>query len=305
MGKIRRLSAVLLALLCVLALVPGSASATRIAKTPQMRQIERQIADAYHRIDVWNRRLGRWQVHVGRVAVHVERLTAKVVADEDRGGNADVLRRSTPRRWFLSYRLHRAHRSLRAILDDREAANAQQQIEALGVYIGQLESARTELANRQRKAPDSGGIDPREPLTYEAWARGFLARLGAPDCAENLTIVVAWETQESTSARFNPLATTKVMEGATDFNSVGVKNYVSLDQGLDASRDTLELGADSYGYDAILQSLRACGSAEMTARTINASAWCRGCGGGTYLTALLPIVKANYADHASRLISTG
>src|SRR5262245_52228900 len=122
MGKLRRSLVVVLALLCATSVVPGSASATRVATSPQMRQIDRQIADAYHRIDVWNRRLGRWQVQVGKVAVHVERLTAMVAAEEGRGGEADVLRRSTPRRWFLSYRLHRAHRSLRAILDDREAA---------------------------------------------------------------------------------------------------------------------------------------------------------------------------------------
>ena len=48
-------------------------------------------------------------------------------------------------------------------------------------------------------------------------------------------------------------ATTHAMEGATDFNSVGVKNYRSLDQGLDAARDTLQGGADSYGYEAILR----------------------------------------------------
>ncbi len=77
--------------------------------------------------------------------------------------------------------------------------------------------------------------------------------------------MVTWETSESTDAAFNPLATTHAMEGATDFNSVGVKNYRSLDQGLDAARDTLQGGADSYGYDAILSSLQACATAEATA----------------------------------------
>ena len=142
---------------------------------------------------------------------------------------------------------------MRAILTDPEAANAQQQIQALSTYIVELESARDELARAKRKARDTGGIVPGEPLTYEAWARGFLARVSAPACQENLTIVVTWETAESTEAAFNPLATTHAMDGATDFNSVGVKNYRSLDQGLDAARDTLQGGADSYGYAAILQ----------------------------------------------------
>ena len=166
---------------------------------------------------------------------------------------------------------------MRAILTDPEAANAQQQIQALSAYIVELEGARDELARAKRKARDTGGIVPGEPLTYEAWARGFLARVSAPACQENLTIVVTWETAESTEAAFNPLATTHAMDGATDFNSVGVKNYRSLDQGLDAARDTLQGGADSYGYAAILQDLQACASAEMTAMAINASAWCRGC----------------------------
>ena len=105
--------------------------------------------------------------------------------------------------------------------------------------------------------------------------------------------------------RVNPLATTRDMPGATDMNTVGVKHYTSLRQGLDASRDTLLLGAESYGYGAIVASLRECASAEVTARAINASAWCRGCVGGAYITGLLPIVRASYAEHAVRLVSTG
>jgi hypothetical protein len=194
---------------------------------------------------------------------------------------------------------------MRAVLTDPEAANAQQQIQALSAYIVELEGARDQLVRAKRKARDAGGVVPGEPLTYEAWARGFLARVSAPACQENLTIVVTWETAESTEAAFNPLATTHAMDGATDFNSVGVKNYLSLSQGLDAARDTLQGGADSYGYATILQDLQACASAEMTAMAINASAWCRGCTSGAYITGLLPIVKANYADHAARLISTG
>jgi hypothetical protein len=87
-------------------------------------------------------------------------------------------------------------------------------------------------------------------------------------------------------------------------NSVGVKDYDSLDQGLDASRDTLLLGAESYGYGAIVDSLRRCGSASFTARAINASAWCRGCVNGAYIVGLLPIVRASYAEHAARPVST-
>ena len=162
----------------------------------------------------------------------------------------------------------------------------------------------------RRRPPTTGrgpvalGLAPGEPVTYEGWAGAFLRRLGAPACGENLLIVVTWETAESTAAAFNPLATTRDMPGATDMNSVGVKDYVSLEQGLDASRDTLLLGAESYLYGAIVERLRACASAEATARAINASAWCRGCVGGAYITGLLPIVRSSYGEHAVRLVST-
>jgi hypothetical protein len=80
---------------------------------------------------------------------------------------------------------------------------------------------------------------------------------------------------------------------------VGVKDYRSVAQGLAASRETLEEGADSYGYGAILSSLRVCDDAEATAWYVNASAWCRACTDGAYLTGLLSAVRADYAAYAA------
>ena len=91
------------------------------------------------------------------------------------------------------------------------------------------------------------------------------------------------------------------MDGATDFNSVGVKNYRSLDQGLDASRDTLQGGADSYGYAAILQAAAGLRLRGDDREAINASAWCRGCTGGAYITGLLPIVRPTTPTRAAHL----
>ena len=136
--------------------------------------------------------------------------------------------------------------------------------------------------------------------TYGGWAKLFLSALGAPDCGDNVLVVVAWEAQEGTSAAFNPLATTHVMPGATDFNSVGVKNYVSLEQGVQASVETLVGGSSSYGYGAVIDSLRNCDGASATAQSVNASSWCYGCGGGSYLIGLLPIVAQDFASYANR-----
>ena len=131
---------------------------------------------------------------------------------------------------------------------------------------------------------------------YGAWAAAFLQRIGAPTCFDNLVAMVAWQVQEGTTANWNPLATTYPMPGASDFNSVGVKNYVSLPQGLDATFLTLD--TKSYGYPAILASLRACKDAMTTGWAINASSWCRGCAGGRYEVGLIATVEANYSTYS-------
>jgi hypothetical protein len=173
--------------------------------------------------------------------------------------------------------------------------------ESLRTRLAALDLARAQLvvllagSHRPAAPPWSGGGSP----TAGEWARAFLAEIGAPACGENRVLVVAWQAQESTDATFNPLATTHRMPGASDFNRVGVKDYRSVAQGLAASRETLEGGADSYGYGAILSSLRACDDAEATAWYVNASAWCRGCTDGAYLTGLLSAVRADYAAYAA------
>jgi hypothetical protein len=165
--------------------------------------------------------------------------------------------------------------------------------------LDRLELARAQLAERLGTLAAVRPWGAGTPNAGE-WAGAFLARIGAPDCTENRVLVVAWEAQESTQARFNPLATTHDMPGATEFNDVGVRNYRSVGQGLDATSATLEDGSASYGYEAILSSLRACADAEATAWFVNASAWCRGCTGGAYLTALLPAVRADLATYSAR-----
>ena len=131
-------------------------------------------------------------------------------------------------------------------------------------------------------------------VTYPQWAALFLPRIGAPVCGNNLVAVVAWQAQEGTRAAWNPLATTQGMAGATQFNSVGVRNYASLEQGLQATALTLWRGRSSYGYGPVVQGLRACAPPMWTAQAIQASLWCRNCAGGRYLTAIVPAVIADF-----------
>ena len=300
----------LVLMLAVLAPVAVPASVSAAGTGVDLERIDRRIEKAHARIERWYERIERWYERIDRDATTVDRLEALVARRSEGSGGRDVLRRQSPRWAEPSLRLIRASRELRSTLKDPWARHVQAQLDTWNAFLAELEHAR-ERALRPREPAEGGegarghatGVDHGEPLTYEGWAGAFLGRLGAPACGDNLLIVVTWETAESTSARFNPLATTRDMPGATDMNDVGVKHFVSLEQGLDAARDTLLLGAESSDYRAIVANLRACDSAGTTAAAINASAWCRGCVGGAYVTGLLPIVRETYAEHAARLVS--
>ncbi len=302
---------VVILVLIVLAVVPAGvpvvAAATSTAGA-DLVTLEARIERAQGRVNRWYERIERWYQRIDRAAVRVERLET-IAERRSATDTTPVVRRTTPRAQQPAFLLAGARRDLRATLTDPWARHVQAELDTWSAYLAELVHAR-ERALRPAPADDDPpqdrdtGLEPGQPVTYEGWAGAFLGHLDAPSCGENLLIVVTWETAESTSAAFNPLATTRDMPGASDMNTVGVKHYVSLRQGLDASRDTLLLGAESYGYGAIVESLRRCASAEVTARAINASAWCRGCVGGAYITGLLPIVRDSYSEHAARSVST-
>ena len=133
-------------------------------------------------------------------------------------------------------------------------------------------------------------------ISYADWAKSFLKALGAPVVRSNMIVVIAWEAAEGTNATWNPLATTMGAEGATDFNDVGVKNYLSKEQGIDASIRTLKRG--SFGYEAILDGLERGADPMETARAIQQSHWCHGCAEGGYVIGIVPAVEKYYDDYA-------
>jgi peptidoglycan hydrolase CwlO-like protein len=135
-------------------------------------------------------------------------------------------------------------------------------------------------------------------ISYGDWAGAFLRIMGAPACGSNLVAMVAWQYSEFTQAAWNPLADTLQMPGSTGFNAVGVQNYVSLSQGLEAVRHTLTNGP-TLRYPAIVSALHGCDDAMTTAGAINASAWCRGCAEGLYVTGVIAKVEANYDLYAA------
>jgi hypothetical protein len=160
--------------------------------------------------------------------------------------------------------------------------------------LDQLVATRRELQQLIRQQGLPGHRTSGMTISFEQWAGRFLRELTVPDCRNNRVAVVAWETAEYTAAAWNPLATTYNMPGATKFNDHGVRNYRSLQQGLDATVATLLLGVRSYGYGAIIAALADCAPPDVTADAIRQSSWCHGCAGGHYVTSLIPSVEAYF-----------
>ena len=114
-------------------------------------------------------------------------------------------------------------------------------------------------------ATSAAGID----TSHTQWAKDVLTKLGMPVTSENVKAMNAWAQAEGTQARFNPIATTQRMPGTTNFNSVGVKNYSSYEDGVDATVTTLTNGR----YANILSALRGGNDAVAVARAVADSPW--------------------------------
>src|SRR4051794_1650589 len=188
----------------------------------------------------------------------------------------------------------------------RDAAVAEQQAALVREQeaMQALDQARTEVVAlidrlRAKLAPQdvqnvARAFQGDQNISYGKWAEAFLQVMGAPRCHANLVVTIAWQAQEGTQAAWNPLATTHLMDGSTDFNSIGVQNYRTLAQGLEATKETIENGWETYGYGAVIRSMRDCADPLDTAQAIAASSWCAGCAGGQYVIGIVPAVEASF-----------
>lgn len=189
-----------------------------------------------------------------------------------------------------------------AALQEQQAALVREQ-----QAMAALDQARTEIVAlidrlRAKLAPKDVQAVARafqgdQNISYGSWAEAFLQVMGAPRCHANLVVTIAWQAQEGTQAAWNPLATTHRLDGSTDFNSVGVQNYRTVAQGLEATKETIENGWRDYGYGAVVRSMRDCADPVATARAIAASAWCSGCAGGQYVIGIVPAVEASFETY--------
>jgi hypothetical protein len=97
---------------------------------------------------------------------------------------------------------------------------------------------------------------PNTTTTDDDYYKSVLKCLGAEPTKNNLLFLYAWRQAEGGKAKNNPFNTTLKMPGATNYNSVGVKNYQTPEQGIEATCKTLKNGRDKYGYDKIIDGLK-------------------------------------------------
>jgi hypothetical protein len=119
-----------------------------------------------------------------------------------------------------------------------------------------------------------------EGLADQNFYAKLLENLGAPVSEENLKFLYAWRQSEGKAGKFNPFNTTYKMPNATDFNSVGVKNYQTLQDGMVATIKTLKNGRYNCIVDGLkndigaaniakCESLKTWGTGELVAKVVN------------------------------------
>lgn len=103
------------------------------------------------------------------------------------------------------------------------------------------------------------------------WARDLAVAMGNNNPSDRIiNWISAWTALEGTHARYNPLATTQQWEGATNFNTVGVKNYPTRAIGIAATKKTLSY--DYAGYADITAGIQT-NDVERAIRGLLAAPW--------------------------------
>ncbi|MHB2020016.1 MAG: hypothetical protein ACYCW6_24015, partial [Candidatus Xenobia bacterium] len=96
--------------------------------------------------------------------------------------------------------------------------------------------------------------------SQNGFGAALLQKIGAPVTPDNLKFLDAWQKAEGGSAD-NPFNTTQNAPGATTFNSAGVKRYPSVQEGLNATAQTLTNGMYNNIVGALKQGNNAHGAA--------------------------------------------
>jgi hypothetical protein len=97
---------------------------------------------------------------------------------------------------------------------------------------------------------------PNKTTSDDDFYKSVLKCIGAEPTKSNMLFLYAWRQAEGGGAKNNPFNTTQKMEGATNYNKIGVKNYRTSEDGIKATCKTLINGRNKYGYDKIIDGLK-------------------------------------------------
>jgi hypothetical protein len=108
------------------------------------------------------------------------------------------------------------------------------------------------------KSPPTTSLDnlPNKTTSDDDFYKNVLKCIGAEPTKSNMLFMYAWRQAEGGNAKNNPFNTTQKMEGATNYNKIGVKNYRTSEDGIEATCKTLINGRSKYGYDKIIDGLK-------------------------------------------------
>jgi hypothetical protein len=98
---------------------------------------------------------------------------------------------------------------------------------------------------------DSSSL-PNKTTTDDEFYKSILKCIGAEPTKNNLMFMYAWRQAEGGKAKNNPFNTTQKWPSATNYNSVGVKNYQTVVDGIQATCKTLKNGE----YEKIIQGFK-------------------------------------------------
>jgi hypothetical protein len=153
-----------------------------------------------------------------------------------------------------------------AVMNQSSASKAQ------GAASSEMAAEQADIStkNAVNNASQVSGTTTSAGATYSGnFATDLLNGLGLPTSAQNVAAINAWHQAEGGNAAFNPLNTTQGAPGASNYNKVGVKNYTSYQEGLQATLQTLKNGH----YGNILGALKAGNDAMAVANAVGSSPW--------------------------------
>lgn len=123
--------------------------------------------------------------------------------------------------------------------DVLETEQAKKLKEVISKIVPDIDKLITKLS----MSPSSSSLDIQSNTITndDDFYKAILNCIGAPVTKENMKFMYAWRQAEGATAKNNPFNTTRKRSNATNYNSVGVKNYPTKDDGIQATCETLKL----------------------------------------------------------------